>query len=63
MIVDLARKMSDLKALVHTSTAYSHCYNQVKLHADLNTAGSEIHTSSDFEWSKRGWFENGPDLK
>ena len=25
--------------------------------------GSEIWTSLDFEWSKRGWVANGPDLE
>ena len=28
MMVDLARKMPQLKAFVHTSTAFSHCYNE-----------------------------------
>ena len=25
--------------------------------------GSEIRTSLDFEWSKRGWVTNGPDFE
>jgi fatty acyl-CoA reductase len=28
MMVDLARKMPQLKAFVHTSTAFSHCYHE-----------------------------------
>lgn len=28
MMVNLARKMSQLKAFIHTSTAFSHCYNE-----------------------------------
>ena len=28
MMVNLARKMPQLKAFIHTSTAFSHCYNE-----------------------------------
>ena len=27
------------------------------------SGGSEIWTSLDFKWLKRGWFANGPDFK
>ena len=42
--------------------------NQVRIHPNKLSrfeahCGSEIQTSLDFEWSKRGWVANGPDFK
>ena len=33
------------------------------MHQKMIQWGSEIRTSLDFEWSKRGWVANGPDFE